>query len=443
LSAGDGLETGTGKLFMKDGTLVFQAKPGVGADDTELVTYVGVDADGKAYTRNVEIRFTDTTGGFSSNDAVDTYYVNTNISSATNSLTEQDNIQLGAGSDLVIMEGFQADNSSNWTINVGGGDNTIILKSAEGKSTASSSSTVNVESGTGNDTIALEAAKYVAYDHSTVTVKGDDGDDSISVTSLGNYIARYHSSVNVGAGDGNDTIALDSPRFLAYYNSTVTVDGGADDDVISLTSRSYIALEDSSVNVLGGDGDDVVSVKSGGYMAGGSSSVNVHGDGGNDTIAIEAVELSGIIMVDGGTGDDLIEMRGGRAHGGVSITGGEGADTFSFGGAELPGNTIRGGIVITDFNAGEGDRLQLKNLLPPDAEENLDQYLSISKYGSNNEDLLLTINKSGQEGGAVTDRLVVRLEGVLADGGSGMDGMADPSIDDLITNNIIILNSGG
>jgi hypothetical protein len=96
--AGVGLETRTGKLFMKDGTLVFQPKAGVGADDTEIVTYVGKDVNDKAYARNVEIRFTDKAGGFSSDDAVDAYYVNTH-----NDYRSAD-LQFGAGNDAVILQ---------------------------------------------------------------------------------------------------------------------------------------------------------------------------------------------------------------------------------------------------------------------------------------------------------------------------------------------------
>jgi hypothetical protein len=515
---GNGLETMTGRLFIKDGTLVFQPKSGAGAGDTEIVTYVGEDAEGNAYTRNVEIRFTDKADEFISDDAVDTYYVCTHNGAAYH-VTNDADLRLGAGSDLVIMEGFQV-GKSKWTINVGSGDNAVALKSAT--SMANSSSTMNVNSGTGNDTIAIEAsAEYVAVNASTVSVNAGAGDDSVSVTSgyimtrsestmmniqagAGNdtialdasrsvafegsqvvvdagvgdddisvnsdrHTADFNASMTVLAGDGNDTIALVTAQSAAYGRSTVTVDAGGGVDDISVTSVGHIAdsrasmtvlagdgndaiaLEtaqsvasgQSTVTVAGGEGDDSVSVKSlGDYMASGKSSVDVDAGDGNDTIALETTgdmaDGTSTVTVNGGIGNDLIEMRGGHSNGGVLLTGGDGADIFSFGGAELPGNTISGSFVITDFNAGEGDRLQLKNLLPPEAEENLDQYLSIVRSDSNNEDLLLTINKSS----VAATNLEVRLEGVLADGGS-MNGMDDTAINELITSHTIIQNSGG
>jgi hypothetical protein len=148
MNGGAGLETGTGRLFMDGGTVAFQAKEGVSAEDSEIIVYVAEDKAGNEYTQAVQIRFTDDTNEFRSDEAVDTYYMqNTNAG-------DMADLYLGAGSDFVFVEGTQADGITR-TVNVGDGDNTVTVKSAN--AIALTDSTLDVQAGAGNDTIALES----------------------------------------------------------------------------------------------------------------------------------------------------------------------------------------------------------------------------------------------------------------------------------------------
>lgn len=108
--------------------------------------------------------------------------------------------------------------------------------------------------------------------------------------------------------------------------------------------------------VSGRDGDDwVVGGKDDGLLSGDEGGDIVYGNLGNDTC-------------DGGVGADIV--RGGQ--GDDSVSGGDGADFIA---GDLGADTVSGGLGadifhthatagldrVTDFNAGEGDRV---NLLP-------------------------------------------------------------------------------
>lgn len=97
--------------------------------------------------------------------------------------------------------------------------------------------------------------------------------------------------------------------------------------------------------ILGGPGDDLLrGTPRSDFMQGRSGADKLKGQAGNDTL----VGGQGLDTVDGGDGDDLVS--GGR--GDDTLYGGRGSDTFSAAaGAGLDD--------VRDFNAGEGDRVQL------------------------------------------------------------------------------------
>ncbi|MCP8899134.1 Ig-like domain-containing protein [Gilvimarinus xylanilyticus] len=114
----------------------------------------------------------------------------------------------------------------------------------------------------------------------------------------------------------------------------------------------------------------------------------------------------------GGAGDD--EITGGA--GDDSLTGGLGADTFAWSFADTDGDQGSVGSpaedVVLDFNTGEGDVLELSNLLQDEAGKDLTAYLHFDSDGT---DTTVYISSTGQfDGTDYSDKTdqVITLTGV-------------------------------
>ncbi|WP_178119496.1 retention module-containing protein [Pseudomonas sp. SCB32] len=129
-----------------------------------------------------------------------------------------------------------------------------------------------------------------------------------------------------------------------------------------------------SDNLYGGEGNDIL------YGQGGNDFL--FGEGGNDILF-------------GGTGDD--QLTGGK--GNDILTGGAGADTFIWKAGDI------GNDIITDFKAGEGDRIDISDLLPDAAHNDILSYLKVDTATST-----LQVSTTGQvnSGADVT----IKLSGV-------------------------------
>jgi trimeric autotransporter adhesin len=141
------------------------------------------------------------------------------------------------------------------------------------------------------------------------TMVGGAGNDTYTVNNAGDVVTEL-------PGDGIDTV-----------NSSVTYTLGADVENLNLTGTGNI----------GGSGNASANI-----INGNDGSNNLNGNGGADTIS-------------GGLGDDHI--YGGS--GADTMTGDDGADIFVF-----KASTAYTSVdTITDFDAVEGDKLDLSNLL--------------------------------------------------------------------------------
>lgn len=163
---------------------------------------------------------------------------------------------------------------------------------------------------------------------------------------------------------------------LEAVRGTSSVFGGAGDDQIVVIDESaqpeYLRGGEGNDSIGGGDGPDDINGNQGNdtvhgwdgndWVLGGQGNDMVFGDGGDDIV----LGNLGDDTLDGGAGNDII--RGGQGddvltggpgadwlsgdRGNDTLTGGPGADTFhTFAGAGLD--------LVTDFNAAEGDRVQL------------------------------------------------------------------------------------
>ena len=156
---------------------------------------------------------------------------------------------------------------------------------------------------------------------SDVTILGGLGDDTLGAVSGANYLRGDAGADSISGGAGFDDI-----------NGNMGADtcrGGAGNDWV-------VGGKDADV-LFGDDGDDIVYGNLGNDVCDGGAGADLIRGGQHDD------------MLQGGPGDDW--LSGDR--GGDTVTGGGGADTFfTFGAAGLDR--------VTDFDAAEGDRVQLE-----------------------------------------------------------------------------------
>ena len=142
----------------------------------------------------------------------------------------------------------------------------------------------------------------------------------------------------------NGTTAND---LIRGYAGNDTITGGAGHDLI------YGGAGDDTLN--GGSGND--------QLFGGVGVDTLKGDAGNDYLDGGA----GNDLLNGGAGDDI--LRGGL--GNDQLTGGTGADLFLWQRGDL------GNDIIREFNAAEGDRIDLRDLLQGENDGNILSYLRV------------------------------------------------------------------
>ena len=148
------------------------------------------------------------------------------------------------------------------------------------------------------------------------TMYGEDGDDTIF------FLTPYGPDFGYG-GDGDDTFSfIEHVKVDNQY--AIHMDGGSGSDtIILINERNQTRIIDLSTGTYG----DLITF---------TSIENVIGTRGDDTI----------------TGDAQNNILTGLA-GRDTLTGGDGADTFRYLSIEDTGDTI------TDFDAAEGDRIDL------------------------------------------------------------------------------------
>uniref|UniRef100_UPI0010F87E48 type I secretion C-terminal target domain-containing protein n=1 Tax=Pseudomonas sp. 2FE TaxID=2502190 RepID=UPI0010F87E48 len=162
----------------------------------------------------------------------------------------------------------------------------------------------------------------------------------------------------------------------------------------------------TATSIIGGSADSTFSGGGGNdYISGGAGSDNISGADGNDTLD---GGIGNDILI-GGTGDDILLGNDGSdvLRGGVGndqLTGGIGADLFIWNQGDTGNDTI------TDFNVGEGDRIDLRDLLQGENDSNIFNYLRVDTSTST-----LEVSTTGNFAGGVDAS--IKLE----NGGAALD----------------------
>jgi Ca2+-binding RTX toxin-like protein len=222
-----------------------------------------------------------------------------------------------------------------------------------------------------------------------------------------------NAKIVINAGIDEITISNQHHTTTTYHVERIAFDDGFSttlEDHLTwtwgTTSNDTVTGTASHNTLIGKAGDDTLD------GAGGDD--DIHGGSGTDTLY-------------GGDGADLLHggVDNDTLHGGDgldTLIGGSGADTFAFGSATAFNNSD----TIKDFNATDGDTLNLSDLLIDFDPVNglISDYVSLSTNGSN---MTLSVDRDGA-GTAYSSQSVAVLENV-----NGLN------VDDLFNNNQIIV----
>ncbi|WP_434607509.1 retention module-containing protein [Pseudomonas sp. R1-7] len=216
---------------------------------------------------------------------------------------------------------------------------------------------------------------------------------------IGHTEATMPGADTVNGGDGNDILFGDLVSFNGIagegyqaIQSFVAQQSGVDASKVTTANvHQYITEHYTAFDVSGAhDGNDT--------LLGGAGNDILFGQGGND-------------WLDGGKGNDILlggsgsdTLIGGK--GNDTLIGGLGGDTFVW----KSGDT--GNDVIKDFKAGDGDRIDLRDLLQGETGSTIDHFLKISTVDGVSS---LQVSTSGQfnaaNGAAATPDVTIKLEG--------------------------------
>ncbi|MEW5711279.1 type I secretion C-terminal target domain-containing protein, partial [Pseudomonas sp. SB113] len=210
---------------------------------------------------------------------------------------------------------------------------------------------------------------------------------------------------NISGGSGNDIIFGDLISYNGQEGSAALKAFAAEklsttvDHIDDRTLHQYITEHVQDLGALA-SASNIYGTKDGGdTLIGNAGNDILFGQGGNDTLS-------------GGAGNDI--LVGGK--GNDILTGGAGADTFVW----LKGdtNTSGGFDRITDFKHGEGDKLDLSDLLQGNNDNNLSKYLQLTTDSSGTSTLSVSSTGSFTASGGGTADVTIKVDGANWGAGS-------------------------
>lgn len=243
-----------------------------------------------------------------------------------------------------------------------------------------------VYAGAGNDSVFGGSGVDYIY--------GEDGNDYLeNVSGLGglyggngdDILVAGSGQATLDGGVGNDHFYF--TNFSTGYFDVLGGDPGDTDVIAALTSNTRIGLKSI---------DGIDSISGGGFA---NVTIAAHPDGA--FLDFSGVALSGIAAINGGNGADTIigsagndvivggflgddVLQGGagndtlKGDGGSLLTGGIGADLFV-----CSGGTIATPLIVTDFNALEGDLIGLPSGATWAASEVAEGTQIVATFGAN------------------------------------------------------------
>ena len=242
----------------------------------------------------------------------------------------------------------------------------------------------SLQGGHGNDLLLGGAGNDVLNGNLGIDeMRGGIGDDRYTVSDVGDTVSEL-------AGEGTDTVIADvdfvmpaNVEWLFLRNGATTGTGNALDNTMianpfgstlhGLGGNDRLAGHNQADVLHGGAGNDNLAGKGGNdELYGGSGDDYMRGDAGNDLLN----GGSGNDFMLGGDSDDVLSGDGGSDRlfgnagndtitGGAGrdvVEGGTGADRFIFAEGDMTGTSFNNAERILDFDAAEGDVIDLSGL---------------------------------------------------------------------------------
>jgi Ca2+-binding RTX toxin-like protein len=259
----------------------------------------------------------------------------------------------------------------------------------------------------GLDTVMASLSWTLATGFENLTLTGAADLDGIGNAGV-NVLIGNDGNNTLDGGGGHDTLTggFGADRLIGGAGNDTLI-GGEGDDIYVIDTLGYMIIEDVGEGVdtvettvsytLGANLENLLLLGTGGISGTGNALDNVltgnrganslSGGDGNDTLE----GGDGHDRLDGGDGDDFLYGQIGND----ILTGGAGADSFVFEAAAA----YNGRDTITDFNTGEGDVLDLRDLLEiydPLADA-LSDFVRIQDSGAN---AIVSIDRDGAGGSA-------------------------------------------
>ncbi|WP_256587021.1 immunoglobulin-like domain-containing protein, partial [Pseudomonas sp. Irchel 3E19] len=291
----------------------------------------------------------------------------------------------------------QGDGTYEFSSLAGSGSSTDWYTTANSSSSFSLLSNLsNVEAIGLNSGVSLNDLK--PYDSDKTPQTNIDPKD-LANSIIGHTEATMPGSDTVSGGDGNDILFGDLVSFNGIagegyqaMQAFVAKETGVDVSKVTTSNvHQYVTEHYQAFDVSGThDGNDT--------LLGGAGNDILFGSGGNDLL--DGGKGNDILL--GGTGNDT--LIGGQ--GNDILIGGSGADTFVW----KSGDT--GTDVIKDFNASQGDRIDLRDLLQGETGSTIDNFLKISTVDGVSS---LQVSSGGKfnsgDAAAATPDVTIKLEG--------------------------------
>ncbi|WP_443696127.1 type I secretion C-terminal target domain-containing protein, partial [Pseudomonas sp.] len=388
-----------------------EATSNVGAKN---LTYFVTDGAPNVYTAVQGNPLLGSTGWFGSNVYFDSIVKNSNyVLGQTNSVTAVIN-----GKTQVIVDGTgQVYSYDGWGTKTYEG--TVVANSSGGFDVASvynnaSTAMSNAQSAY-SDLVNAVPGKVVVEaiglgsSIDTTVLKQFDTDHTVATidtAKLADAITGHAADTGADTltgGSGNDILFGDLISYKNLEGSAALKAFAADklsttvDHIDDRTLHQFISEHVADVGALASASNIYGTNDGADSLIGNAGNDILFGQGGNDVLS-------------GGAGNDI--LVGGK--GNDTLTGGAGADTFVW----LKGDTNTGTGVdtITDFKHGEGDKLDLSDLLQGNNDTNLSSYLKLTTDSSGST---LSVSSTGSftaQGGGTAD-VTIKIDG--ASWGSG------------------------
>ncbi|POD90814.1 Ig-like domain-containing protein [Pectobacterium odoriferum] len=265
-----------------------------------------------------------------------------------------------------------------------GADGSYLIQNAHNAQTLAGKITLEVPADAGKLNVVAQATSTEMGNHDTATGYSAEGAEQygLSVGAAGNDTMSGTYNDDVLFGDVVSFPNIDGTGIAALQNYIGKQLGMQTGVPTTKDMHNYIAAHSSEFDLSSSKGGNDI-------LNGGAGDDILFGQGGNDTLYGGA----GNDLLYGGSGDDI--LIGGA--GGDTLIGGAGADTFKWQAGDI------GNDVIKDFNAKEGDRIDLSDLVG-ELEEGTDisRYIRITdNHGSPTIEVSTAGNFTADKGGTV------------------------------------------